>query len=75
MKNKLLIITNESIYQNGNENYCDNLDIKSIPEGLNKSFAVNLIGRFSNKKRYHNIVNINTFSSKNIFSELISFSK
>jgi len=68
MKNKLLIITNESIYQNGNENYCDNLDIKSIPEGLNKSFAVNLIGRFSNKKRYHNIVNINTFSSKNIFS-------
>ena len=51
MKSKLSIITNESIYQNGNENFCDNLDIKSIPEGLNKSFEVNLIGRFSKKKK------------------------
>ena len=50
MKKKLFIFCNESIFSKDGKFYCDNLDIKSIPEGLNKSFTVNLIGRFSNKK-------------------------
>ena len=39
---KLFIISNESIYKNeNNEYFCDNLDIKSTPEGLGSSFEIN----------------------------------
>jgi len=68
MKDKLLIITNESISESGNEYFCNNLDIKSIPEGLNKLFDVDLLGRISKKKKYHKINNIKTYASKNIIS-------
>ena len=30
--------------------YCDNIDLKSTPEGLNKKFEVNLFARKSKKK-------------------------
>ena len=44
------------------------LDLKSTPEGLNKKFDINLLGRKSYKKRSHEIKvkNIRIFS--NIFS-------
>ena len=51
MKKKLFIFSNESIYLNDNKYYCDNLDLKSTPEGLNKKFEVNLFGRKSKKKK------------------------
>ena len=35
--------------------FCDNIDLKSSPEGLNKKFEVNLFGRISSKKRAHEI--------------------
>ena len=38
---KLFIISNESIYENNNQYFCDNIDLKSTPEGLNKNFEVN----------------------------------
>ena len=65
---KLFIISNESIYENNNEYFCDNIDIKSTPEGLNKNFEVNLIARKSTVERAFNIdlKNIKIFSS--IFS-------
>jgi len=65
---KLFIISNESIYENNNEYFCDNIDLKSTPEGLNKNFEVNLIARKSKAERAFNInlKNIKTFSS--IFS-------
>ena len=66
---KLFIISNESIYENANKYFCDNLDLKSTPEGLNKSFEVNLIARRSSKERVHNI-NIENIK---IFSSLLSF--
>lgn len=71
MKNKLFIITNESIFPNKNKDYfCDNIDLKSIPEGLNEFFVVEIIGRLSRKQRSKkiNIKNINAF--KSIFSYL-----
>ena len=43
MKKKLFIFSNESISIEDNKYYCDNLDLKSTPEGLNKKFEVNLI--------------------------------
>ncbi len=68
MKKKLFIFSNESIYTQGNKFYCDNIDLKSTPEGLNKYFDVILFGRKSHKKRAHEIKikNIKIFS--NIFS-------
>ena len=70
MKKKLFIFSNESIYINDNKFYCDNIDIKSTPEGLGKKFEVNLLGRKSIKKRAHEIKlkRIKVFS--NIFSYL-----
>ena len=51
MKDKLYIISNESISYSNKDYFCDNLDLKSIPEALNKKVQVNLIGRRSKKKR------------------------
>ena len=67
---KLFIISNESIFESKNEYFCDNLDIKSTPEGLASSFEVNLIARRSIKSRSHkiNIDKINLSSS--VFSFL-----
>ena len=68
MKKKLFIFSNESIYSKAGKFFCDNLDLKSTPEGLNKKFEIYLLGRKSSKKRTHEIKlkNIKIFS--NIFS-------
>ena len=68
MKKKLFIFSNESIFIQGDKFFCDNIDIKSTPEGLSKKFEVNLLGRKSNKQRSHEIKlkKIKVFS--NIFS-------
>ena len=70
MKKKLFIFSNESIFIEDNKYYCDNLDLKSTPEGLNKKFEVNLLGRKSFKKKSHEIKlkRIKVFT--NIFSYL-----
>ena len=70
MKKKLFIFSNESIYLQDGKFFCDNIDLKSTPEGLNKKFEVNLFGRKSPDKRTHEIKlkKINAFS--NIFSYL-----
>ena len=75
MKKKLFIFSNESIFLSKGKFYCDNLDIKSTPEGLNKKFEVNLFGRKSYKNRTHEIKikNINIFS--NIFSYIFAVVK
>ena len=70
MKKKLFIFSNESISVEDEKFYCDNLDLKSTPEGLNRKFEVNLIGRKSNKKRSHEIKLKRIKVFKNIFSYL-----
>ena len=72
MQKKLFIISNESIFYSQNSFFCDNLDMKSTPEGLEKSFDINIIARRSKKERAHkiNIKNINIYN--NIFSFLFS---
>ena len=55
MKKKLFIFSNESIFSQNNKFFCDNIDLKSSPEGLNKEFEVNLFARNSTKKRAHEI--------------------
>ena len=70
MKKKLFIFSNESISVEDNKFYCDNIDLKSTPEGLNRKFEVNLIGRKSNKKRSHEIKLKKIKVFNNIFSYL-----
>ena len=36
---KLVIINNEKIFEKNNSFYCDNVDIKSIPEGLSTKIS------------------------------------
>jgi len=70
MKKKLFIFSNESISVDDDKFYCDNLDVKSTPEGLNKKFEVNLLGRKSFKKRSHEIKLKRVKVFNNIFSYL-----
>jgi len=69
MNKQLFIISNESIFYKNNEFFCDNLDMKSIPEGLNDNFEINLIARKSKKDRTHKI-NINNIK---LFKNLLTF--
>ena len=43
----LVIINNEKVSQKANSFYCDNIDMKSIPEGLSNKLEVLFIGRKS----------------------------
>ena len=75
-KKDLVILNNEKIENKENVFYCDNIDIKSIPEDLNKNFNVTLIGRKTSKlfrKREINITNIKV--STNIFLFLFNIYK
>ena len=72
---KLFIISNESIYENNNKYFCDNIDLKSTPEGLGKNFEIALIARKSNVDRSFeiNLPNIRIFNS--IFPFLCAIKK
>ncbi len=67
-KKKIFIFSNESISEKSNSFYCDNLDMKSIPEGLSETFEVNLLARNSSINRKHKINNVRIELAKNIFS-------
>ena len=69
MKKKLFIFSNESIFFQGDKFFCDNIDLKSTPEGLNKKFEVNLLGRKSKKIRAHEI----KIKKIKIFSNIFSY--
>ena len=51
-KKNLVIINNEKIYKDNDGFYCDNLDLKILPEKLNENFNVQYIARKSKKKRW-----------------------
>jgi glycosyltransferase involved in cell wall biosynthesis len=69
-KKKLAIISNEKISADDNKFCCDNVDIKSIPEGLDNSLDVLLLARSSKIKRSFEINLKKTFLSNNVFSYL-----
>ena len=41
----LIIINNEKIFKENSNFYCDNLDLKILPEGLNNYYKVQYIVR------------------------------
>ena len=71
----LVIINNEKISNEKNYFYCDNIDIKSIPEGLSKNFTITLIARDSKIERTRRINLEKIETSSNIFSFLFSVLK
>ena len=75
MVNQLVIINNESVSNDNNIYFCDNIDMKSIPEGLAHNIEVSLILRKSNIKRTHQI-NLNKVKlASNIFTFLFNIFK
>ena len=75
LNKKLVIINKEKIFEKNKSFYCDNVDLKSIPEGLNKNFKVSVVARKSNIKRFHNINLANIKVASNIFTFLFSIFK
>ena len=75
MSDNLIIVSNESIFSDGESFYCDNIDMKSIPEGLSQNFQINLLARKSKKDRTHkiNLRDIKLFS--NLFAFLLGIFK
>ena len=69
MKKKLFIFSNERVFLQNNKYFCENIDIKTTPEGLNKNFEVNLFCRKSPKKKTHEI----KLKKIKIFSNLLSY--
>jgi glycosyltransferase involved in cell wall biosynthesis len=72
---KLFIISNESIFQDGTKYFCDNIDMKTTPEGLSDNFEINIIARKSKKNRSHQIKLNKISPSKNFFYFLIKIFK
>jgi len=75
MKKKLFIFSNESILSHEGKFFCDNIDLKTTPEGLNKKFDINLFGRKTKKNRSHEIKIKKTKIFNNIFSYISSVIK
>ena len=72
---KLVIISNEKISKDENKFYCDNVDMKSIPEGLSRNLNVSLIAKKSNIRRSHQTDLENIEISSNIITFLFSIFK
>ena len=75
MKKKLFVFSNESILSHEGKFFCDNIDLKTTPEGLNKKFEINLFGRKTKKNRSHEIKIKKTKIFTNIFSYISSVIK
>ena len=63
----LIIINNEKIFKESNNFYCNNLDLKILPEELNNFNKVQYIVRSSNKKKNQKINLKNIKPASNIF--------
>tara|TARA_B100001123_G_scaffold320971_1_gene359965 strand:- start:14 stop:1036 length:1023 start_codon:yes stop_codon:yes gene_type:complete len=75
MIEQLIIINNEKVSSNDNKFFCDNIDLKSIPEGLEKSFNLKMIARFSFEKKSHHINIKNIKLGTNLISFLYNVFK
>ena len=63
----LIIINNEKVFEENKNFYCDNLDLKILPEELNNYYKVQYIVRSSNKKKDQKINLDNVKPASNIF--------
>ena len=64
---KLNIIMNEKIYKDQYYFYSENIDCKSIVEGLNQKFQIKLFARRTKFKKKNKLAFFNISLSNNIF--------
>jgi glycosyltransferase involved in cell wall biosynthesis len=69
-KENLVILNNEKIFKENNKYYCENLDLKIVPEGLNNFFNVKFIARSSPQKGGQELNLLNISVSRNILEFL-----
>ena len=74
-KENLVLISNEKINNSDTGYFSDNIDMKSIPEGLDKDYSILLIGRSSKIKKSHEIKLKNIKLAGNIIFFLITIFK
>ena len=75
LNKKLVIISKEKIFKKDNSLYCDNIDIKSIPEGFSRNLKVSVIAVKSNIIRFHKINLEQIEIASNIFTFLFNIFK
>ena len=75
MTKKIYIISNESIYAENGNYFCDNIDMKSIPEALNKYSEVSILARKSKIQRSIKIEIKNIYTYGSIFFFIASLIK
>ena len=75
MKRKLVIITNESFGYDNDQFFCDNIDLKSIPEGLEEKFDIEVIGRSSKISRTKKVDIKKIKIGRNILTYLLNIFK
>ena len=71
----LIIINNEKIFIENDNFYCDNLDLKILPEGLNSYHQVQYIVRSSSEKKDQKINLKNIKAASNILKFIYFISK
>ena len=71
----LAIISNESIFEDKENFYCDNIDLKSIPEGLSENYEVINIARKSKIERSFKINLKKIVAASNIIKFLFNIFK
>ena len=69
--NSLVIVSNEKIFKDKEIFLCDNIEMKSLPEGLNNFHNLIYIARTSKVKRSH-VINVTKIKiASNIFSYIL----
>ena len=74
-KKSLIILNNEKVFKEKNNFFCDNLDLKVVPEELNKFFKVKYLVRSSNKKGGQQIKLKDIQTASNIFKFIYNLLK
>ena len=69
-KENLVIVSNEKVHFDNKSYFCDNIDMKSIPEGLSKNFEIELFVRKSKFSKSPNTLRIDLRSS-NMISKIV----
>ena len=75
MKESVVIINNEKCMEINKQVYCENIEMKSIPEALSRFFDINLILRKGVINPAHKIEVIKTSISSNVISFIFSILK
>ena len=75
MSINLIIVSNEKFNLKEKKFYCDNVAEKTLPDGLNKIFKLEVIARYSRAERAHKLDFKNIILCKSLISYLLEIKK